>query len=488
MSRLIIMGGGISGHTAATYARKWLSEEHEIIVVTPNESWNYVPSNVWVSMGKMKKSDVVVPLEPIYKKFNIVYKQAKVISIHPEGDLDNNKEYISIEYTSKDKEGISEKLEYDYLINATGPKFNYGGTEGLGKENILGNHTVSICTAEDAEKAYRALQVIFTKARNGQKQKVLVGTSHGQSSCQAAALMYLLNIESESVKEKLKDMIEFKYITNESFLGDFGVGGISFKKHGNILSSKELTTSLYKEKNISYIVGAHVYKVESKKIKYELIDGTRHEESFDLAMLFPQFTGTGLIAIDKDGLDITTTLFASNGFMLVDANYKNKLFENWSYDDWPKTYQNPTYKNIFACGTAFAPPHSASKPIISKSGIPIFPGMPRAGMPSSIIGKVVAKSICNLIKYGDNSKLYEASMSNIGSVCFVAAQTGLKHGNAATLTAFPIVPNFKQYPKYGRDFKYVFAEFNLAGYWAKLILHHMLIYKAKLRFGWSKIF
>jgi len=28
-------GGGVSGHTAATFAKKWLGKEHEVVVVTP---------------------------------------------------------------------------------------------------------------------------------------------------------------------------------------------------------------------------------------------------------------------------------------------------------------------------------------------------------------------------------------------------------------------------------------------------------------------
>ena len=37
-------------------------------------------------------------------------------------------------------------------------------------------------------------------------------------------------------------------------------------------------------------------------------------------------------------------------------------YEEWTVQDWPETYQNPSYKNIFAPGIAFAPPHTISKP------------------------------------------------------------------------------------------------------------------------------
>lgn len=54
--------------------------------------------------------------------------------------------------------------------------------------------------------------------------------------------------------------------------------------------------------------------------------------------------------------------------MKVDADYNAKPYSEWKASDWPKTYQNPTYKNIFAVGIAFAPPHIISKPMKSPNG------------------------------------------------------------------------------------------------------------------------
>jgi len=80
-----------------------------------------------------------------------------------------------------------------------------------------------------------------------------------------------------------------------------------------------------------------------------------------------------LKAYDKGGKDITDKLFAPNGFMKVDADYTAKPYEEWKASDWPRTYQNPDYGNIFAAGIAFAPPHLISKPMKSKNGTPINP-------------------------------------------------------------------------------------------------------------------
>jgi sulfide:quinone oxidoreductase len=480
------MGGGVSGHTAATFARKWLGNEHEVVVVTPNSNWNWIPSNIWVGVGQMTKEEVVFPLAPVYEKAGIDYRQAKALSIHPEGKEGDDTPFITIEYTGQGKEGQNEEVTYDYLINATGPKLNFGATPGLGEGTTLGEHTVSVCTADHAVHANEELRKVFDKAKAGERQKILIGTGHGMCTCQGAAFEYIFNIEYEAKKAGIRDMLDIKWISNESFLGDFGIGGLHMKRGGYAASSRLFAESLYSERNIPWLIGAHVSKVEAGKVEYELLDGSTGEEEFDFAMLIPPFAGVGLKAVAKDGSDMTDVLFAPNGFMKVDAKYDAGDYENWKASDWPKTYQNPTYSNIFACGIAFAPPHPISKPMSSPSGTPIFPTPPRTGMPSGIIGKAVAHSICDMINNPD-AKPHEASMAEMGAACVASAGKGLTGGTAAALTVYPVVPDFEKYPGLGRDLNYTFGEIGLAGHWIKHILHHMFIYKAKLKPGWTLI-
>ena len=488
MARLVVMGGGVSGHTAATFAKKWLGKKHEVVVVTPNSQWNWIPSNIWVGVGQMTENDVVFPLAPIYKKAGIEYKQALATEIHPEGKEGDNTPFIKIKSTKKGSEGQEEELTYDYLINATGPKLNFDATPGLGNgEGQMGTHTVSVCTAQHAVHANEELQKIFDKAKQGKKQKILVGTGHGMCTCQGAAFEYIFNIEHEAKKAGVRDMLEIKWISNESFLGDFGMGGLHMKVGGYAVSSKLFAESLFAERDVSWIIGAHTSKVDAGKIEYELLDGTKHEEEFDFAMLIPPFSGVGFKAFAKDGSDITDKLFAPNGFMKVDAKYDAGAYENWKASDWPETYQNPDYANIFACGIAFAPPHLISKPASSVNGTPINPTPPRTGMPAGIIGKAVAHSICDIINKGNDAELHKASMAEMGAACVASAGKGVFDGTAAAMTVYPVVPDFEKYPGTGRDTDYTFGEIGLAGHWIKHILHHMFIYKAKLKPGWTLI-
>ncbi len=487
MARVVVLGAGIAGHTASTFAKEWLGKEHEVVVITPNSKWNWIPSNIWVGVGRMKKTDVVFELAPVYKKIGIDYRQAKAISIHPEGGEGKDKGFVRVEYTGQNKIGEIEDIEYDYLINATGPKLNFGATDGLGIGSQIGDYTVSVCTADHATHAYQKLQKIFEKAKKGEKQKILVGTGHGMATCQGAAFEYIFNIEHEARVAGIRENLEIKWISNEPYLGDFGMGGMHMKVGGHVVSSKIFAESLFAERDVEWIVGAHVNKVEEGKVSYELLDGSFGEENFDFAMLIPPFAGAGLKAYSKNGDDITDELFAPNGFMKVDADYTQKPYEEWKADDWPKTYQNQTYKNIFAAGIAFAPPHSISKPMFSPNNTPIFPTPPRTGMPSGIIGKAVARSVVDLIQIGENAHLSEASMAKMGAACVASTGFGFKKGQAAAMTVYPVVPDFQTYPGTGRDTEYTFGELGLAGHWVKHILHYMFIYKAKLKTGWTLI-
>jgi len=489
MARLVVLGGGVAGHTTATFAAKWLGSEHEVVVITPNAKWNWIPSNIWVGVGQMSKEEVTFDLDSVYKKGGITYKQAKATAIHPEGKDDSDKPFVVMEYTSKEKIGQTEELEYDYIVNATGPKLNFGATPGLGEGSTMGEHTVSVCTAEHAVHANHELRKIFEKAKSGERQKILVGTGHGMCTCQGAAFEYIFNIEHEAKKEGVRDMLDIKWISNESFLGDFGMGGLHMKVGGYAVSSKIFAESLFAERNIEWLIGAHTNKVEAGKVGYELLDGTMGEETFDFAMLIPPFAGVGMKAYGKDGSDITDTIFAPNGFMKVDADYSSgsKPYEEWKASDWPRTYQNPAYKNMFAAGIAFAPPHLISKPAKSPNGTPINPTPPRTGMPAGIIGKAVAHTVCDLITKGEGAHLHEASMAEMGAACVASTGKGFFQGTAAALTVYPVVPDFEKYPGTGRDTEYTFGEIGLAGYWIKAILHYMFIWKAQLKPGWTMI-
>ena len=122
MAKVVVLGAGISGHTAAAHIRRKLGCHHEVIVVSPSEYYQWIPSNIWVGVGRMTIDQVRFKLKPLYDRWGISFEQAKATAIHPEGDESVSNSYVSIEYTESSKKGTKANIEYDYLINATGPK------------------------------------------------------------------------------------------------------------------------------------------------------------------------------------------------------------------------------------------------------------------------------------------------------------------------------------------------------------------------------
>jgi sulfide:quinone oxidoreductase len=483
MAKIVVMGAGVAGHTAAPYLRRGLNKSHEVIVIAPNKDYTYIPSNIWVGTGRMKHKRVHFPLAPIYKKAGIIYKQAKVTEFHPEGDNTSEKAFVTIEYVTGEKKGKIEKVTYDYLINSTGPKLNFEGTEGL----LPGtNKVVSVCSWSHADHAWKELEKVIKRMKNGEKIKILIGTGHALATCQGAAFEYVLNVESELQRHGVRKNAEVYFITNEPKAGEFGVGGMTFKVPTvlELLTGEDLGAELFEDRGIIALESAGVYKVEDGKAYYETIAGEYKIQEFDFAMLIPQFTGHNFVVKDKNDNDIYDKLFMPNGFMRVDADYTKKDPKKWSIHDWPDTYQNPNYKNIFAPGIAFAPPHTMSEPAISKNGTPIFPAPPRTGMPSGISAKVVADNIVHMIKNNTTELKHSGNMGNMGAACIASAAYGWKKGSAISMTIFPVVADWEKFPETGRQQNRTHGQMGLAGHWIKYALHIAFKYKAKLKPFW----
>ena len=482
MARVVVLGAGISGHTAALHLKRRLKKDHEVVVVSPNSKWNWIPSNIWVGVGKMTTDDVTFALAPIYRRKGIEFHQALATELHPYGSSEEVRPYVSVRYTDPAREGQEGRLTYDYLINATGPKLNFAATPGLGPDG----NSLSVCTASHATETSQRFLDVIAKARAGQRQRLVVGVGHGTCTCEGAAFEYCFNVEHELRLAGVRDMTDVTYLTNEHELGDFGVGGMVFNQNGFETTSKIWTESLFREREVRAITQAHVEKVEPGVIHYEQLDGTKSTLDFDFAMLLPPFRGADMKAFDASGTDITPEVFAPSGFMKVDASYEAKPYEEWRAADWPRTYESAVLPNVFGVGIAFAPPHQISRPRTSVNGTPITPAPPRTGMPSGVMGKTVAMTISDRILRGATTAR-TASMATMGAACVASSGTGMRQGTAASMTMYPVVPDFTAFPETGRSRKDTFGEIGLAGHWIKYMLHVVFIYKAKARPFWFLI-
>ena len=476
MAKVVVLGSGFAGQTAALNLRKSLKKDHEVIVVTPQKKFGYIPSYIWVGVARMDVAKTQFDLAPVYKKTGISYVNGLAKSIHP----DDN--FVMVDLIA----GGEEKVEYDFLINATGPKLNYAGTEGLGPDH---GHTVSVCTPNHAAEAGEEYLRMVEKMEKGETVKMLIGTGHGMATCQGAAFEYIHNIAFDLEERGLLDKAEITWLSNERALGDFGVGGMVIGKGGYTVSGKIFAEASFMERGMRWITGAHVKKVEKGKATYITLDSSEDQvEEFDFAMLIPAFAGVPMKYINKNNDDITGELCAPNGMLKVDADYASagRGFDNWKKADWPMTYQTPTYDNLYAAGISFAPPHPISKPGSSPDGTPITATPPRTGMAAAIIGHVVAMSISDIVNGKADKPMHTASMGDFGAACIASMGKSMTKGGAAVIGMYPVVPDYEKY-EYGRDMDATFGDQGLAGHWLKIVLHYLFLYKMKGKFGWSLI-
>lgn len=476
MAKILIAGSGFAGHFAAmTLAdelkTRGIKDQHEIRVVTKVDKFTYIPSLIWVGIGQMDVKDTQFELAPVYKKLGVELTQGIVKEVHPEEN------YLLATLPND----TSTKLEYDYLIMATGPFLNFPATPGLGPDN---GHTYSVCTPDHAQETAHAYHNLVDRLEKGEKLNVVVGTGHGTCTCQGAALEFLFNVHTDLEHRGLRDKVNLTWLSNEPRLGDMGIGGVEAKKGSSIMSSEELMEGLFVGNKINYKIQSHVYEITPNTIHYEHLSGEKETMNYDFAMLLPPFRGQPIKYVNKAGDEITDTVCNPANFVKVDAVY-GKTYDELDGPDWPKTYQSPVFPNLFAAGIAFAPPGPLSVPNKSPNGTMIAPAPPRTGFTSELCGRAAALNVVEMIQ--NKPLTHSASMAETAGICVASMDNKMMSGNAMVIGIYPVARNYSKYPEYGRDLDASEVDLGLAGAWMKRGLHHAFMYKLQGRPFWKLV-
>ncbi len=478
MAKVVVLGAGFAGHTAALYLGDALGKDHEITVISNRDKFSFIPSWVWVAVGHMGLEKTQFPLKPVYDRMRVNFIHAKATEIHP----DKGDQFVTAEM--RDGTGETRKVAYDYLVVATGPKLDFDATAGLGPD---GGHTYSICTGPHAVQTRDKYLEMVERARKGENLTFAIGTGHGLATCQGAAFEFITNVHKDLLKKGVRDKVTLKYVSNEPVPGDFGVRGVTVKQKDELVTSEDFIRAVFEEYGIEDHTGRAVQKVDERRIYWEDLAGDSGETTYDFAMLIPKFAGQPFRFVGKDGGDVSKALANPAGFILVDGTYglDYDTLEK-KPDAWPALYQNQTYGNIFAAGIAFAPPGPISRPQTNPNGTPLSPAPPRTGMVSGVIGRIVSLNIIDLIKKGRMS--HKERMSEMFAACIASMGDSLWDGSAATIVVHPVVPDLVRYPNGGgRDLFITHMEMGTAGAWMKRMIHETFMHKFRARPGWKII-
>lgn len=476
MAKIVVLGAGFAGHTAAMYLGSRLGKDHQVTVVNRYDYFGFVPSWVWVGVGHMAPEKTTFKLKPVYDRLHVNFVVGKAIEVHP----DAGDQYVLAER----EDGTAVRLDYDYLVVATGPKLNFEGTPGLGPK---AGFTYSICTLPHAIEARDRYLQIVERLKKGENLRIVIGTGHGGATCQGAGFEYLINVHKDLVKKGVRDRAKLTWLSNEAALGDFGVGGVQVRRGGNLVSSEAFIRAVFEEYGITWEVQKAVQRVDEKAIYWEDYEGKQGETGYDFAMLIPQFVGVPLKYVGKNGEDVAAKLTNKAGLILTDGIYGLPYVELAKTPEaWPATYQNPVYPNIFAAGIAFAPPGPISVPHTNPNGTAIAAAPPRTGMVSGIIGRIVALNIVDLVKQGKTT--HRERMSEMFTSCIASMGDSLWDGAAVVINVYPVVPDRKHYQnETGRDLGITYMEMGLSGAWMKRMIHETFIWKLQARPGWTII-
>jgi sulfide:quinone oxidoreductase len=281
----------------------------------------------------MTEKQVTFELAPIYKKLNVDFHQAKACRSTPRAAPTPMQTLRDRRVHRPARAGETAPTSaFDYLINATGPKLNFGATPGLGPDE---GYTTSVCTP-----SMRCTPTSNCRRHRrheaGRDQDLRRRHRPWHVHLPGRRLRVHLQRRPHPARGRRARQGALVWISNEYELGDFGMGGVHIKRGGYITNGKVFAESLMVERGIGVDRARGGQAVEPGKIHYEILDGSEHELDFDFAMLIPPFAGQPMKAFDKAGEDITAEIFAPNGFMKVDADYTPKPYEEWSKADWPQ--------------------------------------------------------------------------------------------------------------------------------------------------------
>lgn len=332
MTKIVVLGAGLAGMSAAYELRERLGTQAAITVIGDGERFSFTPSNPWLALGRREAEDFTLPAGRYLAKKGIAFVPHRATRIDAAND--------SIETADGGRHG------YDYLLICTGPRLAFEEVPGTGPDT---GHTQSVCTTPHAQQAWAAYQA-FLKDPG----PMVIGAVQG-ASCFGPAYEFAMIADADLRKRKLRDRVPMTFVTSEPYVGHMGLGGVG--------DSKGLMESEMRQRHIQWIVNAKLKEVrpgEAIAIEHDALGQPLRERTlpFKFAMLLPAFRGVDAVA-EVEGL------CNPRGFVVVD-----------------KHQRSPRYRRIFAAGVSVA--------IAPVDATPIPTGAPKTGfMIESMVTTIV---------------------------------------------------------------------------------------------------
>lgn len=263
MKRLLILGGGTAGTMMANKLYRALDTKvWEITVVDKEQIHYYQPGFLFIPFGTYTREDVVKPKENFFPK-GVNVEFGEIDKIEPENNL------VRLEG--------GKKLDYDYLIIATGTEIRpdeiEGMTEDLWHKSIFDFYTIEGATA---------LADFLDSWEGG---RMVLNIAEMPIKCPVAPLEFVFLADDYFTKKGIRDKVDITLVTP--------LPGAFTKP----VASSKLSDSLNK-RNINLESEFAIGRVDNEEKKIVSWDG--REIPFDLLVTIP--TNMGTRAIERSGM------------------------------------------------------------------------------------------------------------------------------------------------------------------------------------------
>ncbi len=348
--KAIVIGGNFAGMTAALELKRKLKNEVEVLVIDKSPVFTFIPSLIWVPFRRRNVKDITLNRNEIFVKKGVEFIQADALEIGPD---------TQVVKTSKGD------FQYGHLVMATGPKVDFSIVPGL-KE-----FAYYIGTPDGAMATRKKLDE-FVKNPG----PIVIGATQS-AGCMGAAYEFLFNMDTWLRKQKIRKKVELTWVTPETYIGHFGIDGMT--------GAETMLNTFFKMFDIKFRKETAIKEVREKEV---VLDSGEVLPS-DFTMLMPPFVGVELVK-NSPKLEATPA-----GYIQV-----------------ADTYQHLKYPNVWAAGIAVD-----VKAPFEPGKVPF--GSPKTGYPSDETGKIAAENIARVFR--GNQKLKAKKWGDIPAICVMDA-------------------------------------------------------------------
>ena len=295
MTHVVIAGAGIEGVPAAYAIRNRLGTKDKVTVISDKDYFHFVPSNPWVAMGWRDTKDISFPIGPCLAERGIDFIPKALKKV------DGASNQVELADGSK--------LDYDFLILATGPKPAFDELDGLDPAK---GYVHSVLHMEEARKAYTDYQK-FVKNPG----PIVIGAMQN-SAIIGPIYEFAFLVDADLRRRNIRDRVPITLITPEPYVGHLGLGLES--------DTRRLLEEALRDRNITFLTNIKTRKIEAGAVHIAECDALgievkTSEVSFAYAVYWAAFRGIHAL---RDSAGLTD----ERGFVKTDEYLRSTAFPN----------------------------------------------------------------------------------------------------------------------------------------------------------------